>query len=275
MNENNDWLKIFKECEKNVKGRVQAVRESPQPQEHLGIGAGGDQIKPVDLAAEDAIVEIVQKYQESFTLISEESGVRRFGDNPESCFLTVDPIDGTTNFVHGLPFYCCSIAVSSKPVTSRILAASVTDLHHNISYTAVEGKGARRNRKKITPSSTVNLDEAVIGLDLNTYKIKAVVPQVNDLIQQAKHIRHFGANALEICYVADGLTDAFVDLRGKLRATDVAAAFLILKEAGAILSTPEGSAIDLKLDPKQKLKFVASGSPRIHEKILKLIKTGK
>jgi len=120
VNENNDWLKIFKECEKNVKGRVQVVRESPQPQEYLGVGAGGDQIKPVDLAAEDAIVEIVQKYQESFTLISEESGVRRFGDNPESCFLTVDPIDGTTNFVHGLPFYCCSIAVSSKPHTSQI-----------------------------------------------------------------------------------------------------------------------------------------------------------
>ncbi len=59
------------------------------------------------------------------------------------------------------------------------------------------------------------------------------------LIAQTKHIRHYGANALELCYVAEGLTDAFVDLRGRLRTTDVAAGFLIIKEAGGLVTTPD------------------------------------
>ena len=80
-------------------------------------------------------------------------------------------------------------------------------------------------------------------MDLNTYKAQEVAPRLTALIAQTKHIRHFGANALELCFVADGLTDAFVDIRGKLRTTDVAAGFLILKEAGGIVTTPDNRAL--------------------------------
>ena len=83
----------------------------------------------------------------------------------------------------------------------------------------------------------------MIGLDLNTYKVKEIAPKLTAFIAQTKHISHFGANALELCYVADGLTDAFVDIRGKLRTTDVAAGFLILKEAGGIMTTPDNQAV--------------------------------
>lgn len=275
MSEDIDWLQIFKACEENVKAKIQHLKKSPPPQSELGIGAGGDPIKPVDLAAENAIVKTIRERNLSFTLISEESGIRKFGNTPEDCYLTIDPIDGTTNLVHGLPFYCSSIAVSRKPSSSKVFAALVTDLHHDISYTAIEGKGAQRNGQRITPSQNSTLNKALIGLDLNTYKIKEIIPRINNLIQHTKHIRHFGANALEICYVADGSTDAFVDLRGKLRATDVAAAFLILKEAGGTLTAPDGQPIDLKLDPKQKTKFIVSGNPKIHKALLDLITIGK
>jgi myo-inositol-1(or 4)-monophosphatase len=107
---------------------------------------------------------------------------------------------------------------------------------------------------------------------LNTYKIKPLAPKLSNLIQATKHIRHFGANALELCYVADGLTDAFVDIRGKLRTTDVAAGFFILKQAGGIVTSPEGAPVDATMDPKQTVKFVASGNKEIHEQILKLLK---
>ena len=76
----------------------------------------------------------------------------------------------------------------------------------------------------------------LIGLDINAYNGKFVIQNVTPLIEKSKHIRHFGANALEVCYVAAGLTDAFVDLRKKIRTTDVAAGFLIAKEAGAIVT---------------------------------------
>jgi myo-inositol-1(or 4)-monophosphatase len=273
MERNVNWQQILTQCADNVKTHIRPLLQTvKEPQPDLGVGAGGDAMKSVDLSAEEAIIETIVENDVSFTLISEESGIKQFGATPRGCYVTVDPIDGTTNLVRGLPFYCTSIAVSDKPVSSRVFAACVTDLFHGISYTAFEGKRAYQDGERIMSSSTKTLDEAVIGLDLNTYKIKTVAPQLSDLIQATKHIRHFGANALELCYVADGLTDAFVDIRGKLRATDVAAGFFIVKQAGGIVTDPEGNSIDVKLDPKQTLKFVASGNREIHEKILSLIK---
>src|SRR3990170_315252 len=271
-----DWLQVLLQCKDNVKKHVHPLLKSlKDPQPDLGIGAGGDPMKLVDLAAEKAIVEVLLENDLSFTLVSEESGIKEFGDNPRDWYVTVDPIDGTTNLMRGLPFYCSSVAVSRQPTLSAVFAASVTDLFHDVSYTALKGKGAYREKEKITPSSVTTLKEAVIGLDLNTCGIKEVAPQISDLIQETKHIRHFGANALELCYVAEGLTDAFIDIRGKLRTTDVAAGFHIIKEAGGTITSPEGSPIDVKLNPKQTLKFVASGNVGIHKKILKLINPRK
>ncbi|MBM4400387.1 MAG: fructose 1,6-bisphosphatase [Crenarchaeota archaeon] len=268
-----DWLKILVHCKGNVKAQIRPhFKTLNAPQPDLGKGAGGDQMKPIDLVAEKAIVEILQEHVVSFTLISEESGVKEFGETPKQCYVTVDPIDGTTNLVRGLPFYASSIAISTKPALSAVFAALVTDLFHDATYTAIEGKGAYRDGKKITASARISLEEAVIGLDLNSYNVKEIVPQLTNLIQKTKHIRHFGANALELCYVADGLTDAFVDIRGKLRVTDIAAGFLIVKEAGGTITAPEGYALDVKLDPKQKIKFIASGNRQMHQTILSLVK---
>jgi myo-inositol-1(or 4)-monophosphatase len=271
-----DWLPILVRCKENVKVHIRPLLKTlSEPQPDLGVGAGGDPVKLVDLAAEKAIVEVLRQHGVSFTLISEESGVKEFGEAPEQCYVTVDPIDGTTNLVRGLPFYASSIAVSAEPALSAVYTALVTDLFHDTTYTAQEGKGAYRDGEKIKPSALTSLEEAVIGLDLNTYKVREIAPQLTDLIQKTKHIRHFGANALELCYVADGTTDAFVDIRGKLRTTDMAAGFLIIKEAGGTITTPEGKALDVKLDPKQKIKFIAAGNTQIHRTILSLIKSKK
>ncbi len=273
MQSKNDWLEILINCKQNVKKRIRPqLKTLDGPQPDLGKGAGGDPIKPVDLAAEKAIIEVLQRFRISFTLISEESGVKEFGDKPDQYYVTVDPIDGTNNLVRGIPFYASSIAISTKPVLSAVFAALVTDLVHDITYTATEGSGAYRDGAKIASSTHGSLEEATVGLDLNSYKVKEIAPQLMDLIQVTKHIRHFGANALELCYVADGTTDAFIDIRGKLRTTDLAAAFLLVKEAGGTITTPVGYKLDAKLDPEKKLKFIASGNRQIHDTILNLVK---
>ncbi len=273
MQSQNDWLQILYHCKENVKKRIRPHLKTVRgPQPDLGKGAGGDPMKPVDLAAEKAIIEVLQQSGTSFTLISEESGVKEFGENPAQYYVTVDPIDGTTNLVHGLPFYASSIAISSKPTLSTVFAALVTDLVHDTTYMALEGKGAYRDSEKVFSSKLDSLETALVGLDLNTYKVKEFAPQLTDLIQKTKHIRHFGANALELCYVADGTTDAFIDIRGRLRTTDMAAAFLIIKEAGGTISTPLGEDLDVKLGPEQTVTFVASGNTRIHQTILSLVK---
>jgi myo-inositol-1(or 4)-monophosphatase len=268
-----DWFKILKQCQKNVYKAIQpCLTTLKEPQPSLGVGAGGDKMKPVDLAAEGAIVETLQSNGISFSLVSEESGFQTFGATPEDFYVTVDPVDGTTNLTRGLPFYATSIAISKSNCLSDVYAGMVSDLFNNVIYLAQKGKGAYFEGQKIQTSKLFNLDEAVVGVDLNTYKIKEVAPKLTALIEKTKHVRHFGANALEICFVAQGLTDAFVDIRGKIRTTDVAAGFLIVKEAGGIVTSPEGKEINVQLDPKQTLKFVASGNKQIHEKILSLVK---
>jgi myo-inositol-1(or 4)-monophosphatase len=121
----------------------------------------------------------------------------------------------------------------------------------------------------------VSLEEAVLGIDLNSYKTERNVPRLTSLIRRTKHVRHFGANALELCYVANGTTDAFIDIRGKLRTTDVAAACLIVKEAGAVLTRLDGKPLEVRLDPTQKVEFVAAANAKIHRAILHLMKLGK
>ena len=273
MRSRNDWLEILVHCKENVKACIRPHLETiNEPQPDLGKGAGGDTIKPVDLAAEKAIVEAMQQSGTSFTLISEESGIKEFGAAPEQCYVTVDPIDGTNNLVRGIPFYATSIAISAKPALSTVYAALVTDLFHDTTYTALEGEGASRDGKKIACSTCESLEDAMVGLDLNSFKIREIAPQLTKIIQKTKHIRHFGANALELCYVADGTTDAFIDIRGRLRTTDMAAAFLIVKESGGTMTTPLGDLLEVALSPEQKVKFVASGNPQIHKTILGLVK---
>ncbi len=276
MTQQINWLSILVQCKKSIQEQIRPLLKTlSQPQPNLGIGAGGDPIKQVDLAAENAIINIIKKHKISFTLISEESGIKEYGETPHEHFVTADPIDGTTNLIRGIPFYATSIAVSTKPTLNAIHTALVADLTHGVTYTAQKGEGACRNNQKITPSKTTSLKEAVIGIDLNTYKIPQIAPQLTGLIQETKHIRHLGANALELCYVADGTTDAFIDIRGKLRTTDMAAAWLIVNEAGAKITTPEGKPLNIKLDPKQKVAFIAAANKKIYKTILNLIKPEK
>ncbi len=270
-----DWLEILAECNVNVQEQIKPfVKNSRTPQPDLGIGAGGDAIKPVDLAAEEAVVETIRKHDISFTLVSEESGIKEYGHDPRQFFVTTDPIDGTTNLVRGIPFSDTSIAISTKPTINCVCAGLVADLVHETVYTAEKGKGAYCGGGRIHPSKPTPLGEAVIGLDLNTYKVEQIAPRLTKLIQETKHIRHLGANALELCYVADGKTDAFIDLRGKLRTTDIAAAWLILTEAGGKMTTVQNEPLTAELSPKSRVSFIASGNTEMHRTILELINSG-
>jgi myo-inositol-1(or 4)-monophosphatase len=271
-----DWPAILAQCKNQIRKQIAPLFQTlDQRQPDLGIGAGGDPIRKIDLAAESAVVATLAERRIAFTLISEESGIREHGENPQQCYLTVDPIDGTANLMRRLPFYATSIAVSDKPFLKDIHSALISDLFHDVTYTAQKEKGSYRGNQRIHPSDNVSLEEAVVGIDLSSHKAEKIVPRLTELIKNTKHIRHYGANALELCYVADGKTDAFIDIRGKLRTTDMAAACLILQEAGALLTRPDGKPLDVKLDPGQRVEFVAAANAEMHRKILGLIKLGK
>jgi myo-inositol-1(or 4)-monophosphatase len=262
-----DWLGIIQECSQKMREAALNFYGSPEAAKGFGVGAGGDTMKKIDLAAEKALVDCLNKHEASCTLVSEESGVKKIGFQPSEYFVTTDPVDGTTNAVHGLPFSANVIAVSKGPYLKDVETAIVTDIFHNITYTAEKNKGAFKNGTKIKPSETVSIEEAVIGIDLNTFKIRELQTKLEGLFKKGKHFRHFGANALEICYVADGSTDAFIDIRGKLRVTDMVASYLILREAGGIMVTPEGEELNVPLVPTQRLSFIAASNQTIYEAI--------
>jgi len=190
-----DWQNIFAECRANIQKAIEpCLKPCDEPQPDLGIGAGGDLMKPVDLASESAIIETLKKHEVSFTLISEETGVKKFGAASEGCYIITDPIDGTTNLTRRLPFYCTSIAVSSTPYLKGVYAGMVADLVHDQTFMAFTGRGAFCNRKHIQTSNIKRLEEACVGLDLGAYKTGLDL-DCKKIIQNIKHTRHFGANA--------------------------------------------------------------------------------
>lgn len=266
-----DWLPLLKTCSRKMRKEVIPFFKSPEANFGFGIGAGGDIMKRIDLIAEKTLIETIEKEGFSCTLVSEETGVREIGDNPTNFYVTTDPIDGTTNSIRGIPFIATSMAVSKKPYLNQIETALVTDLYHSVTYTAKRGKGAYRNGARIKPSELQSLSEAVIGIDF-THKLWEITSHLKLMLEQTRHLRHLGANALELCYVADGTTDGFIDLRGKLRVTDIAAAYLILKEAGGTITTLEGKELNAELTPTQRVSFIATGNKRLHEIIMKQIK---
>ena len=267
-----NWLSILEVCSQKMKEEIIALFGSEEAKNGFGIGAGGDVTKKIDLAAENALIQTLQDHRVSCTLISEEAGTKEIGPNPSSFYLTTDPLDGTTNAVRGAPFMAISLAVSKRPYLKDVETALVSDPVHDITYTAERGKGAFRNREGIQPSLAKSLEEAVMGVDFNTLKIREIMPRLIPILEKIKHLRHFGANALELCYVADGTTDAFIDIRGKLRVTDIAAAYLILREAGGIIVTPEGKELDVPLHATQRVAFIAAANKTFYAEVQELLK---
>jgi myo-inositol-1(or 4)-monophosphatase len=254
-----------------MRNEILALYQTAEAGQEFGRGAGGDIKKKIDLTSEKALIDTLNEHEVSCTLVSEESGTLSIGAEPSKTVLTADPLDGTTNALRGLPFMATSLAVSQKPRLQEVETALVRDIIHDVAYTAQRGQGAFKNGKPIKPSKDTSLETAVIGVDLNSLKMRQTVTRMTGLFEQAKHLRHFGANALEVCYVADGSTDTFIDVRDKLRVTDIAAAQFILREAGGIIKTPDGEDLDAPLEATQRVSFVAAANKTLYAKIQNLL----
>ncbi len=267
-----DWIKTLIECARNMKNAVTPLFGTSEAREGFGQGAGGDIRKRIDLAAEDALIETLQKHNVSCTLISEEAGVKQIGNRVPEFYVVADPVDGTANAARGLPFADISLAVSTKPMLSGVEVAVVADVLRDVIYTARKGEGACKNGTNLKPSETARLEEAFVGVDFCTFRLEQVVDRLTEVLERTRHVRHLGANALEICYVADGTADVFIDIRGKLRITDIAAAYLILLEAGGVFTTPEGSTLNVPLEPRQRVSLVAAANKSMHDTIINMIR---
>ncbi len=266
-------VETLEEIALEVKRRVQPLLGTERAGKPLGRGAGGDRTKLIDAVAEEAVFSKIREKRLSCVVVSEEKGVTPpFQGSGGDGYLIVDALDGTNNAIRGIAFSCVSLAAADQPKLSKVHAAVVLDLWRGEAFTASKGGGALLNGKPISPSDNQSLSRALIGVDLNPPIPGRWVNGLIRLLRAVKHSRHFGANALEMCYVACGRLEAFVELRGRMRVTDLAASQLIVREAGGLLVDEFGKPLDSPADtPGRRLSFIAAGNKPILRQIYSLL----
>jgi myo-inositol-1(or 4)-monophosphatase len=247
---------------KAVEKAVLPLIGKPEAKTSMGMGADGTVTEKIDKVAEDAALSILESDGRSMRLVSEELGEKIIGNNPEFTFV-LDPVDGTFNAVNNIPFFCVPIAIGNADL-SDTRYGYVKNLVNGDVYTAEKGHGAFLNNKRIHVSSRSDFPEmSFLSYTHHPY----AVPANN---HRVRRVRIFGSAALELCYIASGIFDAFIDMREMLRVTDIAAGKLIVEEAGGTVTDGRGAALRTPLDVKQRLNLVASNGLS-HDKLLELV----
>jgi len=223
-----------------------------------------DLVTDYDVRTENYLIEALRKDFSEYTLVGEES---HHGGYHHKKAIYIDPIDGTTNFVHGIPHLAISLGVweNGHPVIAVVYNPILEEL-----YWAAAGKGAYRNDAKLTVSSQTALQQSLIATGFPYAKVNRgieyrwVIQTLSDLLPNIRDIRRLGAAALDLCYLAEGKTDAFYEI--DLKPWDVAAGILILLEAGGKVSNTSGGAFDFDD------KGIVASNGRVHSQLLEYLK---
>ena len=236
--------------------------------DRISLGADPRKMR-LDAEAAKAVRSELEESKMSCHLISEEWGCLDFGKDPKS-YLIVDEFDGTFNGTRGIPFSAVSIAISENPSLKDVHTGVVMDIFQNVTYYAVKKEGAYRDGRRIRALQRGNLDDCIISIKMAASP-KETVDKIARLLLEASHGRDFGAAALELSLIASGQLDAMVDIRAKARVTDVAAGFLLVKEAGGEFQILDERLENAYLKSYKKLSFVAASGPQILDQLLNLI----
>lgn len=218
-----------------------------------------DFVTEVDHAAEAAIIETLLTAYPGHGILAEESGSEHGAKDSEFVWI-IDPLDGTTNFIHGFPFYCVSIALS---VRGKIEQAVVYDPTRNDIYSASKGRGAYVNDRRIRVGKRARLQECLISTGFPYRpgdKLKPYLNMLGEVMSQCAGVRRPGAAALDLAYVAAGHSDGFFETG--LQPWDVAAGSLLVTEAGGLIGNYTGEA-----DFIEHGECVA-GNPRIYGQLV-------
>jgi myo-inositol-1(or 4)-monophosphatase len=219
-----------------------------------------DFVTEVDRNAEAAIIEVLREKYPHHAILAEESGAHT-GNEFE---WVIDPLDGTTNFLHGLPQFAVSIALKVK---GRLEIAVVYDPISEEMFTASRGEGALLNDHKIRVGNRKNLDGALLGTGLPYRDFRFMdnyLGMLKDLAQDTAGIRRPGSAALDFAYVACGRTDGFWELG--LKEWDFAAGALLVREAGGMVTDIAGGERFLETGN------VIAGGLKVHNAMLRRIR---
>jgi myo-inositol-1(or 4)-monophosphatase len=221
-----------------------------------------DFVSEVDHAAEEAIIAILREAYPDHGILAEESG---YHDKDAEYLWIIDPLDGTTNFLHGFPQYCVSIGLLHKKVLAQ---AVVFDPNRNELFTATKGVGAYLNDRRIRVSKTDKIADALVGTGFPFREIQNIdqyTRMLHNVMKTCSGVRRPGAAALDLAWVAAGRIDAFWEIG--LSPWDMAAGALLIREAGGLVG-------DLKGDDKYlESGHIVAANSKLFGAFLKLLHT--
>lgn len=296
------WRSIAIKMTEQVEKAVSPLVGKKEAGEIIKMGADGTPSKLIDLVAEDEVIEVLLRSRRPVILISEEIGTIKINysadeyidieslrnaqtqnsEPPEDFYksspdpqiiFVVDPLDGTSNAVKKIPAFGISVAVAeyipgaNLPSLSDVKMAFVKNFATGDFYESIKGRKSSLNGETIFPSVQDSLNQSSMGAFIYGTKFS----QVNNICKIIRRMRILGSVALELSYVGNGAYDAFMDLRGHIRVVDIAAARLIVEEAGGIVTDQKGKSLNGLLNVNTRTSIIAAGNKNLHEEIMKIM----
>ena len=253
-----DWLAVCREAGAAVERALDSLPTRADREPEVGTGMGGDETIAIDAAAEAAVVDVLERVDEDFTLVSEELGEKTFGNAGGALRVVLDPIDGSLNAKRGIPFFCVSIAIATGPTMDDVFFAYLHDFGTREEWTAVKGGGARLNGALLDGQGP---KEEVEVLALEATRTDLVAEKVASMVGFAYRTRVFGSLALSLCHLAAGRIDAVCSLKAA-RSVDIAAAQLLVRERNVAIDLPQDAPFGAaRLDVEGRSRVVAAATP--------------
>ncbi len=220
-------------------------------------------VTEADLASEKMIIERVKSYYPKHAILAEESGDAVLLDGVNTWKWIIDPLDGTTNFAHGYPCFCVTIALEHD---GEIVIGVTFDPTRNELFAAERGRGATLNGKTIRVSDTEKLSESLIvtGFPYNFKEKENFARHLTDFLLHSRGVRRDGSAAIDMAYVACGRFDGFWE--EGLNPWDVAAGYLLIEEAGGQVTHYNGEKYDIYSPP------ICGSNGLIHREMLEVLK---
>ncbi len=255
-------LEMLEVCEQAVRlgGTVLLkMQQSIRPREK----APRDLVTEADLASQNAIQDCLTKAYPDFQFLGEESTEEENTAIYSDYCWVVDPLDGTTNYVHGLENYCVSIALVKK--NEPILGAIYDPVRQDL-FTAIKGQGAFRNGIRLQTSRITELNSALIAASFsaNVVENSAEIKRFIAALAHCQALRRMGSAALNLCYVAAGSLDGY--WATSVKKWDVAAGLLLVEEAQGIITAIDGQPFNLETP-----KFITTSTPELHASLLQVL----
>ena len=236
--------------------------------------ARGDVTKEFDFLAEGRLIDYcAREITEPVRILTEERGEVRTRPGPARWTLIVDPVDGSENFARGNELSCVSLALlpgEELPRPEDVAVGLVGRIFTGTVYEAEKGSGAWRNGEPIRPSQTSKLSDAMVAIDFN-FKGNPAASRLFPLLRSIKDARRFGSAAFEFVAVASGGADAYVDVRDTLSPENYMAAYLIVAEAGGVITDRLGWPLAPIHSMTQGQSIVAAATRGLHTAILEIL----